>query len=131
MIKQRVLSYLIGVSQIVLGIAFLLVIDQFFSVFGFTQPSPDQKYLYGQLAARFIAYGIGMFYIARNLAQNRFWWDMMALIQAIDLAVGLIYTFAFGVSIAITGFPMFNAAIFLILLLVWRPPSTADSTQTS
>lgn len=123
MTKQKVLAWVIGVSQFALAFAFLVIPEAFFEAFGFTSPTPDQKYLYGQLAARFLAYGFGMIYIARHLAGNRFWWDMMALIQGIDLGVAIVYTLAFGVALQSTAFPMFNAAVFLILLLAWRPHS--------
>jgi hypothetical protein len=119
--KQRVLAWVIGVSQLALGAGFLLIPDLFFGAFGFTLATPDQKYLYGQLAARFIAYGIGMFVIARDVEVNRPWWMLMALIQAIDLGVGLFYTVFRSVPLGASGFPMFNAAVFLALLLVWAP----------
>ena len=121
MIKQIVLAWVIGISQLVLGICILVIPELFFSAFGFTVPDAGQKYLYGQLAARFFAYGIGMFYIARNLIGNKFWWDMMMLIQSIDLGVGLFYTSFGNVSLNSSIFPMVNAAVFLILLLIWRP----------
>lgn len=119
--KQRVLARVIGVSQLVLGIGFLFLPDLFFAGFGFTPAEPDQKYLYGQLAARFFAYGIGMFVIARDVAGNRPWWMLMALIQAIDLGVGIYYTAFAAVPLSSTAFPMVNAAVFLALLLLWAP----------
>ena len=51
----------------------------------------DANYPLGMLAARFIAYGIGMFVIARNPNQNIFWINNMILIQLIDLGVGVSY----------------------------------------
>jgi hypothetical protein len=121
MMRQSVLARIIGVSQLALGMGILVIPDLFFNAFGFSAASPDQKYLFGQLAARFLAYGVGMFFIARNPIKHQVWWNLMALIQGIDLAVGLIYTLGFEVAIHSSAFPMFNAAVFLILLLVWRP----------
>jgi len=125
--KQRILARVIGVSQLVLGAAFLLIPDLFFATFGFSPATPDQKYLYGQLAARFIAYGIGMFLIARKVDANRPWWMLMALIQGIDLGVGIYYTVFRSVPLSASGFPLFNAAIFCALLLAWAPKKSRES----
>lgn len=127
MTRQRILSWIIGVSQLALGTAFLFLPNLFFAAFGFTATSPDQKYLYGQLAARFFAYGVGMFIIARDPARHRPWWLLMALIQAIDLGVGLFYTAFRGVPLASTAFPMVNAFVFSALLLLWAPRSVTES----
>jgi peptidoglycan/LPS O-acetylase OafA/YrhL len=128
MTKQRILAWVIGVSQLALGAAFLLVPNGFFSLFGFTEAQPDQNYLYGQLAARFLAYGIGMFVIARDPRGNRVWWMLMGLIQAVDLAVGLYYTLFANVALSSSAFPMVNAAVFLVLLLLWAPAKAEGSS---
>lgn len=123
--RQQILAWVVGASQLALGVGFLFLPDLFFAAFGFTPAAPDQKYLFGQLAARFFAYGIGMFVIARNPAAHRPWWLLMALIQAIDLAVGVYYTALGLVTIEASAFPMFNAAVFLALLLLWAPRPVA------
>lgn len=127
--KQRILARVIGVSQVALGVGFLFLPDLFFAAFRFTPASPDQKYLYGQLAARFFAYGIGMFVIAGDVAGNRPWWMLMALIQAIDLGAGLYYTAFDSVPLAASAFPMGNAVVFLVLLLLWAPKSSGESAS--
>jgi hypothetical protein len=82
------------------------------------------------LAARFLAYGVGMFYIARLADKQRFWINNMVLIQTVDLAVGIFYTASGTVALSLSAFPMFNAALFIILLLLWRPrPARADDTS--
>jgi hypothetical protein len=40
------------------------------------------------------------------------------------LAASIYYTAAGIVALASSAFPMFNAALFIILLTVWRPKST-------
>jgi hypothetical protein len=76
------------------------------------------------LAARFLAYGIGMFFIARAPEKNLFWINNMILIQGIDMAAGIFYTATGVVALAHSGFPMFNATLFIILLALWRPKNT-------
>jgi hypothetical protein len=127
MAKQRILSIIIGISQLALGAALLLVPNGFFSLFGFSAASADQNYLFGQLAARFLAYGIGMFAIAQDPQKHRLWWLLMALIQAIDLGVGLVYSAFFGVPWEVTAFPLFNALAFLVLLILWTPKPAQEA----
>jgi hypothetical protein len=78
------------------------------------------------LAARFIAYGAGMFIIAREPVKNIFWINNMILIQLIDLAVGLLYTINGTLTLAVSAFPMFNAMIFAVLLFIWRPKQVSN-----
>lgn len=118
MVPQRILAVVIAVIQFLLGVALFFLPDLFFAAFGFSPAANDQKYLFGQLAARFVALGFGMLYVARTLPRSGFWWDVMLLIQVLDLAVGLFYSLFGGVSWAVTGFPVFNAAV-LAGLLAW------------
>ncbi|MCB0103767.1 MAG: hypothetical protein H6635_06055 [Anaerolineales bacterium] len=119
--KLKVLLRVIGVVQLVLGAFYLFLPLQFLAMQGLSLPAADNAYPLGMLAARFLAYGIGMFFIARDPEKNRFWINNMILIQAIDLAVGIFYTATGIVALAHSGFPMFNAALFIILLSLWRP----------
>jgi len=127
--KLTVLLYLIGVVQIVLGLVYLLVPMQFLALLGHSVPAADIAYPLGMLAARFLAYGLGMFFIARAPEKNSFWINNMILIQAVDLAVGIFYTATGVVGLALSGFPMFNATLFIILLMVWRPKTTTAVSQ--
>lgn len=119
--KLKVLLVVLGVVQLVLGVAYLLFPLEMLRWMGHTLPAPDIEYPLGMLAARFLAYGIGMFVIARAPARHAFWIYNMILIQVIDLAVGIIYTLSNTVPLSVSGFPMFNAALFTILLWLWRP----------
>jgi hypothetical protein len=118
--KLKVLSYIIGVVQLVLGALYLIAPLWFLTLMGHSSPA-DIAYPLGMLAARFIAYGIGMFVIASDPQKYRFWVLNMILIQLIDLGVGVFYTFTGVITLAHSGFPMFNAALFSILLWMWRP----------
>lgn len=124
--KLKVLLRLIGIVQSILGAFYLFLPLQFLSMQGLSTPRADNAYPLGMLAARFLAYGIGMFFIAREPEKNRFWINNMILIQAVDLAVGIFYTATGVVALAHSGFPMFNATLFIILLWLWRP-KTAQS----
>lgn len=121
--KLNVLLYIIGAVQLVLGALYLFMPLQFLTLQGHPPASPDIAYPLGMLAARFVAYGIGMLFIARTADKTAqaFWINNMILIQAIDLAVGLFYTATGVIALANSAFPMFNATLFIVLLSLWRP----------
>ncbi len=100
---------IVGVIQIVLGVAYLFVPTEFLKLIGHSAPAADLLYPLGMLAARFIAYGLGFLWISRAPDAHRPWIALMVLIQAIDLGVGAYYTAAGIVPLALSAFPMFNA----------------------
>lgn len=55
----------IGAVQLILGALYLFVPMQFLALMGHSVPAADVAYPLGMLAARFLAYSMGMFYIAR------------------------------------------------------------------
>ncbi|MCA9926833.1 MAG: hypothetical protein KC419_00095 [Anaerolineales bacterium] len=124
--KLPILLIIIGIVQIILGIFYLSAPLYFLLLMGHSTPAADIGYPLGMLAARFIAYGIGMFMIARAPEQSRFWINNMILIQVIDLAAGLFYTISGTVDLSLSAFPMFNATLFIILLWVWRPRTATE-----
>ncbi len=119
--KLQGLLILIGIVQLVLGALFLFAPQAIMGMMGLTVPPTDSGYMFGMLAARFIAFGIGMFWCARAPEENIFWINNMILIQIIDLAAGIYYTATGVVDISSSAFPMFNATLFIILLTMWRP----------
>ena len=78
--------------QVVLGLAYLFAPDLLLSTMGHSLPAEDLRYPLGMLAARFIAYGIGLWIISDHPEKHLLWIRLMALIQLIDLLVGLFYT---------------------------------------
>lgn len=127
--KLKVLLVVIGVVQLVLGALYLFVPLQFLTLMGHSTPEADIAYPLGMLAARFLAYGIGMFFIARAPEKQLFWINNMIFIQAVDLAAGVFYTATGVVGLPLSGLPMFNAALFIILLTLWRPKAPAMVTE--
>ncbi len=111
--------YLIGISQLVLGAFYLFMPLGFLAMQGHSAVAADIGYPLSMLAARFIVYGVGMFYIARAPLQNMFWLYGMIAIQAIDLAGGVYYTGTGAVEIANSGIAMFNAAFFIAIMLAY------------
>ena len=119
-----ILLRIIGIVQLVLGIGFLFAPTYFLQGMGLSNPQTDINYILGMLAARFIAYGVGMFVIAKAPEKHIFWIHNMILIQVIDLATGLFYTSIGTFGLAVSAFPMFNASLFILLLWLWRPQAT-------
>lgn len=126
--KLKILLMAVGVVQLVLGAAYLLAPHALLQWMGHSLPAADINYPFGMLAARFVAYGLGMFVIARAPAHHEFWIRNMVLIQVIDLAVGLSYTLSGTVPLRLSAFPMFNAALIAVLLWLWRPVSSGRAS---
>lgn len=70
--KLKVLLRVIGVVQLILGAFYLFLPLQFLSMQGLSTPGADNAYPLGMLAARFLAYGIGMLFIAREPEKHLF-----------------------------------------------------------
>lgn len=119
--KLTYLLRVVGAIQIILGLGYLLVPGMFLHAMGHSSPQPDIYYPLGMLAARFIAYGIAFFVIASAPAKHVLWINIMILIQAIDLGVGIFYTGIGVVPVSLSALPMFNAIWIILLLALWRP----------
>jgi len=121
--KLQYVCYLIGISQIVLGGLYLFAPSFFIGWQDLSIPAHDMNYPLAMLAGRFLVYGVGMFVIARKPTENRFWLNGMIAIQAIDLAAGVFYTTIGVVSFESSMVPMVNAALFIVLMTVFRVPT--------
>lgn len=124
----KVLLRLIGVIQLVLGLAYLLAPQWLLARMGHSAAPADLLYPLAMLAARFIAYGIGLWWAAVEPARHAPWLRLMALIQLIDLGAGVVATASGTVSLALSGFPMVNAVWIAAVCLRAgrRPRGTAD-----
>jgi|FLOH01.1.fsa_nt_gi hypothetical protein len=118
--KLKTVCYVIGVAQIVLGVLFLFAPGPFMAWMGLAVPPQDTGYMLAMFAARLLVFGGGMFVIARQPNEHRFWIDAMIGIQIIDAAAGAFYTATNIVPIDASAFPMFNAVVFAILLVSLR-----------
>jgi len=127
--KLKVLLRVIGVVQLVLGVLYLFIPIRFLEMQGLSTPLADNAYPLGMLAARFLAYGVGMFFIANAPEKQSFWINNMILVQGLDLVVGIFYTATGIVNLSHSGFPMFNATLFIILLMLWRPKALVELTR--
>ncbi len=126
----RIALRVVGSIQIVLGLAYLLVPDQFLATMGHSQPSADLLYPLGMLSARFLAYGIGLWIISSDPVKHILWIRLMAFIQLIDLAVGVFYTATGTVPISLSAFPMFNAVWIGLLFAFWKPALTGAEKES-
>lgn len=123
--RTTVVCYIIAISQFILGALFLFAPQFFMELQGFTPIGADVGYTLSMLAGRFLVYGVGMILIAREPVKYRVWLDGMIAIQAIDLMGGLYYTATGIVGLEISGIAMFDAALFIGLLLWIRPKDAA------
>ena len=95
--KLTILLRVIGVVQLILGAAYLFAPGAFTTSMKLAAAPHDTNYAFGMLAARFIAYGIGVFYTLNGT-----------------------------LALASSAFPMFDAVIFAGLLFLWRPKQVAN-----
>lgn len=122
MTRLKVLLWVVGISQIVLGALTLFAPTFFFETMGLSAPPADNTYMLGMLGARFLAYGLGMFWLARQAVPDLFWIRNMILIQLIDLGAGAFYLATGVIGLSVAAFPMFNATVFAVLLYLWSNP---------
>lgn len=129
--RLRIVLWVVAVSQLVLGALTLFVPSHFFDLIGLSTPPTDNQYMIAMLGARFLAYGFGLIVLARSTDINPFWiWNMVA-IQLIDLAAGVYYTANGTLALSVSAFPMFNAALFAVLLTVFVWPLAARRSVSS
>lgn len=109
----------VGSIQLALGAAYLFFPGVLLAQMGHTTAAPDLYYPLGMLAARFVAYGMGFWIISRHATRHALWVVLMGLIQAIDLAVGVVYTATGVVALQLSAFPMFNAVWIGATCTIW------------
>lgn len=129
MTRLKILLAVVALSQLVLGALTLFAPGPFFAWMGLSVPPADNQYMLGMLAARFLAYGIGFAMLARSAEPDPFWIRNMVLVQAIDFAAGAYYVATGVIGIEVAAFPMFNAALFGVLLWLWAPRDASRQVQ--
>lgn len=120
--KLKILIYIIGAVQIVLGVL-ALFFPAFFieTAMGLAAMSPDMGYPLGMLASRLLVFGVGMFIVAKNPIKHLLLIDGMIAVQILDLLAGIFYVATGVVAFSAAAFPMFNATLFIVLLSLWKP----------
>ena len=121
----RIVLRVVSVIQIVLGLAYLFAPAAFLRLIGHSAPPPDLAYPLGMLSARFIVYGLGLWIASADPDRHIAWIRLMALIQAIDLGVGVYYTALGVVPLSVSGPAMFNAVWIGLCLALMRPRTAA------
>lgn len=125
--KLKFLLYVLASVQIVLGVFYLCAPEVLLGWMGHSSVAPDIGYPLAMLAARFLVYGVLLLVAASNPSAHGLLLNGMVAIQLIDLLAGVVYTASGEVSLALSGFPMFNAALFAVLLWRWRVPSAGKA----
>jgi hypothetical protein len=120
---------LIAAVQLLLGTLYLLAPHWLLAQMGHSAAAPDLAYPLGMLAARFVAYGAGLWWVAPQPQAHGLWIRLMALIQLIDLGVGLTLTLRGVLPWSLSGFPMFNA-VWIAAVCWWlgRPAAPHRAT---
>lgn len=119
--KLKVLLIVVGVIQMLLGLAYLAAPQAMLASMGHSAIAKDIAYPFGMLSARFLVYGALLLAASRDPARHGLLIMGMVGIQLIDLAVGVSYTIGGAVPIGVSAFPMFNAIWIAALLWLWRP----------
>ena len=120
--KLKVLLYIIGVVQIILGVLALFFPAFFIEVaMGLSAMNPDMAYPLGMFASRLLVFGVGMFIVAKNPIKHILLIDGMIAVQVLDLLAGISSIATGTVAFSAAAFPMFNATLFIVLLSLWRP----------
>lgn len=109
---------LIAFIQMLLGMLYLLAPQWLLAQMGHSAAPPDLVYPLGMLAARFIAYGVGLWVASRDVTAHRLWIRLMVLIQLVDLGAGVVATATGAVPLSLSAFPMFNA-VWIAAVCAW------------
>lgn len=116
----------IAVVQFVLGAGFLVAPEGMASLLGLAATPGWANWMFGMMAARFLAFGYGMLVAARDPAGNLSWLRSMVAIQLVDWAVTVKYLLAGAVTLAQVSTASFLPLVF-VALLWWSWPRTPRS----
>ena len=111
----------IALVQFLLGAAFLLSPHAAVHALGLSATPEWTNWLFGQMGARFIGFGVGMLVAAWNFAQAAPWIWTMIFVQAADWIVTLKYLLAGSVSLPQVSTAPYFPVLFIVLLLIAMP----------
>lgn len=121
---QKLLSptlRLIAIVQFVLGLGFALAPEASAHWLGLSPAPGWANWLLGMMAARFLAFGYGMWWAAARPAQARLWIQCMVFVQAVDWLVTLKYLALGVVTLAQVSTASFLPVLFILVLVLGRP----------
>lgn len=117
---------LIAVIQLVLGVGFLFAPEGTAAALGLSPAPGWANWMFGMMAARFLAYGYGMLVAARNPSAHLPWLQSMVVIQLIDWIVTIKYLWVGAVTLAQVSTASFLPLVFVALLwCAWPRASRA------
>ncbi|BCE03724.1 hypothetical protein [Marinicellulosiphila megalodicopiae] len=122
---------IIAIIQLILGIGYLVLPNQLLAAIGHSEVASDILYPFGMLAARFLVLGVVFWMISKQAANHGLLINAMIGIQILDLLVGIAYTINSNVDLTISAFPMFNAILIIVCLLIWHPNKILNKKLSS
>lgn len=113
----------IGIFQAISGIILLLMPTQVASLLEL-EPVPVWAYwLFAMMGARFLGFACGMFFVARQPDEHRFWIAVMVGIQVVDFSATIFYCLMGYIDITLV--PVVSvlslSPIFIIVLVKQFP----------
>jgi hypothetical protein len=120
----------IATVQLVLGVGFLVAPEGMAVSLGLAATPGWANWMFGMMAARFLAFGYGMLVAARDSARHRPWLGAMVVIQLIDWGVTIRYLLAGAVTLAQVNTASFLPLVFVALLAWSWPRATRTSAVT-
>lgn len=114
----------IAVVQLVLGTGFLIAPQSLASTLGLAATPGWANWMFGMMAARFLAFGWGMLVAARDPQGHLPWLRAMVAVQLVDWAVTIKYLLAGAVTLAQASTAPLLPLVFVGLLWwAWPRPS--------
>ena len=113
---------IIALSQLVLGILFLLIPNVMLSSMGVVEWGEGLRYPLAMFSARLLVTSLLMLCFRRKLIGSIAAIDAMIAVQAIDLAAGIACGAVGVIAAGPAALPMVNAGMF-ILGLIWLRPN--------
>lgn len=112
----------IGVTQLVFGLVFLLPDSPVSGLLGLRPSAPGwADWLLTMMAARFLGYAAGMFAAARAPHRHLAWINTMIAVQAIDWIATLAYLTTGSLSPSQVSTAAVLPPLFIAALLWWHP----------
>ena len=93
--------------------------------------NPDEFDISRPNAREHLAFGYGMWWAARNLAQARVWIGSMVFIQAVDWIVTLKYLYLGAVTVAQVSTAAYLPVVFMVVLWLGRPRQGVAQAATA